>query len=133
ARAREGLPLTPEALTALFAEQRPAVIEDMRAAADELRSELAGDTVTFVVNRNVNVSNICVVGCAFCGFGQSRRSPDAYEHSEEEFARRVHVAVEFGATEIRIQSGTHRDWMIEDHEDGRVPAVRVAAQNLPPA
>ncbi|MBV9003727.1 MAG: 7,8-didemethyl-8-hydroxy-5-deazariboflavin synthase subunit CofG, partial [Solirubrobacterales bacterium] len=88
-KARAGQALTAEELTALFAERRPAVIEDMRVAADELRRELAGETVTFVVNRNINVSNICVVGCAFCGFGQSRRSPDAYEHSEEEFARRV--------------------------------------------
>ena len=38
-----------------------------------------GDTVTFVVNRNINVSNICTVGCAFCGFGQGKRSPDAYQ------------------------------------------------------
>ena len=50
-------------------------IEDMRQAADELRRELAGDTVTFVVNRNINVSNVCTVGCAFCGFGQGKRSP----------------------------------------------------------
>jgi len=93
-RAREGLVLSPEELTALFAEQRPQVIEDMRSAADELRRRLAGDTVTFVVNRNINVSNVCVVGCAFCGFGQSKRSPDAYEHSEDEFAQRVQEAVE---------------------------------------
>ena len=65
----------------------------MRAAADELRRRLAGDTVTFVVNRNINVSNVCVVGCAFCGFGQSKRSPDAYEHSREEFAHRVAEAL----------------------------------------
>jgi FO synthase len=115
-RAREGVALTPEELTALFSERRPAVIEEMRAAADELRAELAGETVTFVVNRNINVSNICVVGCAFCGFGQGRRSPDAYEHSEHEFVRRVHEAVEFGATEICIQSGIHPDWRLEDYE-----------------
>ena len=59
----------------------------MRQAADELRAELAGETVTFVVNRNINVSNVCIVGCAFCGFGQGKRSPDAYEHDEAEFAR----------------------------------------------
>ena len=53
----------------------------MRVAADELRAELAGDRVTFVVNRNINFTNICVVGCAFCGFGQGKRSPDAYEVS----------------------------------------------------
>jgi FO synthase len=115
-RVREGHALTPEELTALFAERRPEVIEDMRLAADELRSELAGDTVTFVVNRNINVSNICVVGCAFCGFGQGRRSPDAYEHSEDEFARRVHEAVEFGATELCMQSGIHPDWGLEEYE-----------------
>src|SRR5436190_20750668 len=105
ARAREGLALAEDELTALFAERRPEVIEEMRWAADELRRELAGDTVTFVVNRNINVSNICTVGCAFCGFGQSRRSPDAYVHEEAEFARRVEEAVQVGATEICMQSG----------------------------
>jgi FO synthase len=116
ARAREGRALTPDELTALFAERRPEVIEEMRWAADELRRELAGDTVTFVVNRNINVSNICIVGCAFCGFGQSKRSPDAYEHSREEFARRVHEAVQAGATEICMQSGIHPDWGLEEYE-----------------
>ncbi len=115
-RARDGQVLTPEQLTALFAERRPAVIEEMRSAADELRQELAGETVTFVVNRNINVSNVCVVGCAFCGFGQSRRSPDAYEHSPEELALRVQDAVEFGASEICMQSGIHPDWALEDYE-----------------
>jgi FO synthase len=126
ARGREGLPLTREELTALFSERRPEVIEEMRAAADELRSELAGETVTFVVNRNINVSNVCVVGCAFCGFGQSRRSPDAYEHSEEEFVRRVNEAVEFGATEICMQSGIHPDWGLEEYEKWLRLAKRVA-------
>jgi FO synthase len=114
-RARDGLSLTPDELTALFAERRPEVIEEMRLVADELRRELAGETVTFVVNRNINVSNICVVGCAFCGFGQGKRSPDAYEHDEAEFARRIEDAVEFGATEICIQSGIHPDWTLDDY------------------
>jgi FO synthase len=127
-RGREGLRLTPEELTALFSERRPSVIEEMRAAADELRSELAGETVTFVVNRNINVSNICVVGCAFCGFGQGRRSPDAYEHSEQEFVRRVQEAVEFGATEICIQSGIHPDWGLADYEHWLRVAHAVAPQ-----
>jgi FO synthase len=72
--------------------------------------------VTFVVNRNINVSNICIVGCAFCGFGQGKRSPDAYEHDREEFVRRVEDAIEFGATEICMQSGIHPDWTLEDYE-----------------
>jgi FO synthase len=116
ARAREGLELTVEEATALFSERRPQVVEEMRLAADELRRELCGETVTFVVNRNINVSNVCVVGCAFCGFGQSRRSPDAYEHTEQEFVRRVQEAVDFGATEICMQSGIHPDWGLGDYE-----------------
>jgi FO synthase len=114
-RARDGATLSPDELTALFAETRPEAIEDIRAAADELRAELAGDTVTFVVNRNINVSNICVVGCAFCGFGQGKRSPDAYEHDVDEFARRLEEAVDYGATEICMQSGIHPDWGLEDY------------------
>jgi FO synthase len=114
-KARDGVKLTADELTALFAEQRPPVVEDMRAAADELRCRLAGETVTFVVNRNINVSNVCVVGCAFCGFGQSKRSPDAYEHSREDFAQRVQEAIAAGATELCIQSGIHPDWGLDDY------------------
>ena len=117
AEARDGRALSEDQLTALFAERRPEAIEDMRQAADELREELAGDTVTFVVNRNINVSNVCVVGCAFCGFGQGRRSPDAYEHDRDEFVRRVQEALDFGATEICMQSGIHPDWTLRDYED----------------
>ncbi len=115
AKGREGEPLSEEELTALFSETRPEVIETMRAAADSLRAELAGDTATFVVNRNINFTNICTVGCAFCGFGQGRRSPDAYESSEGDFVARVKDAVEFGATEICMQGGIHPDITLEDY------------------
>jgi FO synthase len=128
ARARDDQALSPDELTALFAERRPEAIEDMRQAADELRRELAGETVTFVVNRNINVSNICTVGCAFCGFGQGRRSPDAYEHSEAEFVSRVHEAVAFGASEICMQSGIHPEWAIEDYEGWLRLAKRTAPE-----
>jgi FO synthase len=114
-RGREGLALSAEELTAMFAETRPEAIEELREAADELRAELAGETVTFVVNRNINVSNVCTVGCAFCGFGQGKRSPDAYEHDRDEFADRVHEAVDYGASELCIQSGIHPDWSLEDY------------------
>jgi FO synthase len=127
-RARDGGALGEEELTALFAETRPEAIEDIRQAADELRGELAGETVTFVVNRNINVSNVCTVGCAFCGFGQGRRSPDAYEHDREEFVRRVEEAVEFGASEICMQSGIHPDWGLEDYEGWLSLAKQVAPQ-----
>jgi FO synthase len=114
-RGRRGEPLTEEELTALFAETRPEVIEDMRAAADELRAELAGETVTFVVNRNINFTNVCVVGCAFCGFGQGRRSPDAYVVEEEDFRERVQEAVDYGATEVCMQGGIHPDYTLEHY------------------
>ena len=114
-KSRDGVALSPEELTAMFAETREEVIEELRQAADELRAELAGETVTFVVNRNINVSNVCTVGCAFCGFGQGKRSPDAYEHDEREFVGRVLEAIDYGATELCIQSGIHPDWRLEDY------------------
>jgi FO synthase len=114
-KGRRGEELSEEELTALFSETRPEVIEEMRAAADELRAELAGQTATFVVNRNINFTNVCMVGCAFCGFGQGKRSPDAYEVAENDFAVRVQEAVDFGATEICMQGGIHPDYMLEDY------------------
>jgi len=129
ARARNGGALAAGELTALFAESRPEVIEDMRQAADELRYELAGDSVTFVVNRNINVSNVCIVGCAFCGFGQGRRSPDAYTHEQADFVARIGAAVEYGATELCIQSGIHPDWTLEDYE-GWLRLARATAPQL---
>jgi FO synthase len=128
AKGREGLELSEDELTALFAESRPEVVEEMRVAADELRAELAGDRVTFVVNRNINFTNVCVVGCAFCGFGQGRRSPDAYEVSEEDFAERIRDAVEFGATELCMQGGIHPDLTLEEYGRWLRLAKEVAPQ-----
>ena len=115
-RGHRGDALREDELTSLFAERRPEAVEDLRQAADDLRSQLMGETVTFVVNRNLNVSNVCVVGCAFCGFGQGRRSPDAYTYGEDELRRRVREAVAYGATELCIQSGIHPDWSLDHYE-----------------
>jgi FO synthase len=115
AKGRDGAQLTEDELTALFAETRPEMIERMRVAADDLRAELAGDTATFVVNRNINFTNVCVVGCAFCGFGQGRRSPDAYHVTEADFRERIAEATEFGATEICMQGGIHPEYELEDY------------------
>jgi len=127
ARGREGRELDAEELTALFAETRPEVIEEMRVAADELRSELAGEVATFVVNRNVNFTNVCTVGCAFCGFGQGRRSPDAYEVDPDDFVGRIEEAVGFGATEVCMQGGIHPDYTLEEY--GRW--LRLAKETAP--
>jgi FO synthase len=126
-KGREGIALTEDEMTALFAETRPEVIEEMRIAADELRAELAGDVATFVVNRNINFTNICVVGCAFCGFGQGKRSPDAYEVEEHDFAARIAEAVDFGATELCMQGGIHPDLTLEEY--GRW--LRLAKETAP--
>jgi FO synthase len=126
-KGREGVELSEDEMTALFAETRPEVIEEMRIAADELRAELAGDVATFVVNRNINFTNICIVGCAFCGFGQGKRSPDAYEVEERDFAARIVEAVDFGATELCMQGGIHPDLTLEEY--GRW--LRLAKETAP--
>jgi FO synthase len=128
ASGRDGKELSEDELTALFAETRPEVIEEMRVAADELRQELAGEQATFVVNRNINFTNICVVGCAFCGFGQGKRSPDAYHVEEDDFVSRVKEAIEFGATEICMQGGIHPDYTLEDYGRWLRLAKQVAPQ-----
>ncbi len=115
-QARHGVAPSEADLTRLFADRRPEVAAAVRQAADELRAELAGEVVTYVVNRNINVSNVCTVGCAFCGFGQTKRSPDAYTHDEDTFRARVREAMAYGATELCIQSGIHPDWGLEDYE-----------------
>ena len=127
-KGREGSPLSEQELTALFSESRPEVIEEIRLAADGLRRELAGELVTFVVNRNINISNICTVGCAFCGFGQGRRSPDAYEHDQADFVQRIHEAISYGASELCIQSGIHPEWALEDYLGWLRLAKRTAAE-----
>ena len=110
-----GRSLSESEVTALFAENRPDAVEEIRLAADELREKLCGETVTFVNNRNLNISNICTVGCAFCGFGKGQRSPEAYEYGPEQFTERINKAVAAGATELCIQSGIHPDWGLEDY------------------
>ena len=124
-----GEALSAGELAALFAEQRPEVVEAMRVAADELRLELAGETATFVVNRNINFTNVCVVGCAFCGFGQGKRSPDAYHVGEDAFQERVAEAIEFGATEICMQGGIHPDYTL-DHYGRWLRLAREVAPDL---
>ncbi len=85
--------------------------DDLRAVvrvADELRRRAVGDRVTYIVNRNLNFTNVCIVGCAFCGFGRGPHAPDAYFHSPESLAAKAAEAVERGATEVCIQGGLPR-------------------------
>jgi 7,8-didemethyl-8-hydroxy-5-deazariboflavin synthase CofH subunit len=77
--------------------------------ADELRKRAVGDVITYVVNRNLNFTNVCIVGCAFCGFSRGPDSPDAYFHSTDSLVAKSVEAVERGATEVCIQGGLPRD------------------------
>jgi 7,8-didemethyl-8-hydroxy-5-deazariboflavin synthase CofH subunit len=74
-------------------------------AANLLRCELAGNLVTYVVNRNINFTNICFVGCKFCAFSRGPRESDAYHLSLDEVAKKAVEAWQFGATEVCIQGG----------------------------
>ena len=78
--------------------------------ANELRRRAVGDQVTYVVNRNLNFTNVCIVGCAFCGFSRGPNSPDAYFHSTETLLAKCVEAVEHGATEVCIQGGLPKTW-----------------------
>ena len=77
--------------------------------ADELRRRTVGDRVTYVVNRNLNFTNVCIVGCAFCGFSRGPDSPDAYFHSTDTLVAKSLEAVKRGATEVCIQGGLPKD------------------------
>jgi 7,8-didemethyl-8-hydroxy-5-deazariboflavin synthase CofH subunit len=68
-----------------------------------------GDCITYVVNRNLNFTNICIVGCSFCGFGRAADAPDAYFHSIDSLVAKSVEAVDRGATEVCIQGGLPKD------------------------
>jgi 7,8-didemethyl-8-hydroxy-5-deazariboflavin synthase CofH subunit len=74
-------------------------------AANLLRSELAGNLVTYVVNRNINFTNVCFVGCKFCAFSRGPRESDAYFLSFDQVAQKAVEAWRLGATEVCIQGG----------------------------
>ena len=86
-----------------------AALEALLAVADQLRRETVGDAITYVVNRNINFTNVCFVGCSFCGFGRGPGAADAYSLSFEEVVRRAREAWDRGATEVCIQGGLPRD------------------------
>lgn len=78
-------------------------------ASNELRAELSGNLVTYVVNRNINFTNICFVGCKFCAFSRGPREHDTYFLSLDQVAQKAVEAWELGATEVCIQGGLPHD------------------------
>ena len=92
-----------DALT--LSETRGRDLRALTIAADELRRRQAGDVVTFVVNRNVNFTNVCIKHCGFCAFSRDHREEEGYFLPIEEIVRRSREAADLGATEICIQAG----------------------------
>jgi FO synthase subunit 2 len=78
-------------------------------AANLLRAELAGNLVTYVVNRNINFTNICFVGCKFCAFSRGPRESDTYFLTLDQMAQKASEAWQLGATEVCIQGGLPHD------------------------
>lgn len=111
-RAVAGLELPEESITQLFSVQGSALTTVLQTA-DQLRQDTVGKTVTYVVNRNINYTNICGYHCEFCAFakGQGKHERElrgpAYRLDLEEIARRSQEAWDLGATEVCLQGGIH--------------------------
>lgn len=93
----------------VLANAEEAALASLVSTADRLRRQTVGDAITYVVNRNINFTNVCFVGCSFCGFGRGPGAPDAYSLSFNEVVRRAREAWDRGATEVCIQGGLPRD------------------------
>ncbi|GAB2853841.1 bifunctional FO biosynthesis protein CofGH [Lentzea nigeriaca] len=102
-------------------------LEEMTRLADDLRREVVGDDVTYVVNRNINFSNVCYVGCRFCAFAQRERDADAFRLSAEEVADRAQEAWDSGATEVCMQGGIDPKLPVTYYAD----VVRAIKKRLP--
>jgi FO synthase len=101
-------PITDEQALALFEAEGPA-LEALCEVADALRGEAVGDEVTYIVNRNINFTNVCYVGCRFCAFAQREIDPESYTLTLREVADRAEEAWGAGATEVCMQGGIHPD------------------------
>ena len=109
-RASAGSRLTPDDIVRLFAARGPEV-DEIGAAADALRATMNGDVVTYVVNRNINYTNVCTYACSFCAFSKGKLHDHLrgrpYDLALEEIARRTEEAWQRGATEVCLQGGIH--------------------------
>ena len=102
------LPITDGDALALF-QAEGAALDALCRVADDLRAEAVGDEVTYVVNRNINFTNVCYVGCRFCAFAQREVDAESYTLTLEEVADRAQEAWAWGATEVCMQGGIHPD------------------------
>ncbi|MEH0933868.1 bifunctional FO biosynthesis protein CofGH [Micromonospora psammae] len=125
-------PGNADAALALFGADGPA-LDELCRLADDVRRDVVGDDVTYVVNRNINFSNVCYVGCRFCAFAQRERDADAYRLSVEQVADRAEEAWAAGASEVCLQGGIDPKMPVTGYADlvraikARVPGMHVHA------
>jgi FO synthase subunit 2 len=103
-RALSGQDITVDEATGLF-EADGADLLAMMAAADHLRAQTVGDVVTYVTNRNINFTNVCVKQCGFCAFSRGHLAEEGYFLPMEEIIRRAGEARDLGASEVCVQAG----------------------------
>ena len=124
--------LSDEQYLALATAEGPGM-DAVAALADDLRRQVNGDTVTYVVNRNINFTNICYTGCRFCAFAQRKGDADAFTLSTTEVADRAWEAHVVGATEVCMQGGIDPELPVTGYADlvravkARVPSMHVHA------
>jgi FO synthase len=106
--ASEGRDISDDEALALFRAEGDG-LEALCGVADDLRRDAVGDDVTYVVNRNINFTNVCYVGCRFCAFAQREVDAESYTLTLSEVADRAEEARDWGATEICMQGGIHPD------------------------
>ncbi|MEJ2668187.1 MAG: CofH family radical SAM protein [Deinococcales bacterium] len=129
-KAATGRRLTPGEATALYR----APLFGLAAAADAVRRRRTDpEVVTYLIDRNINYSNVCSVACSFCGFYRTRRQDDAYVLSVEAISAKVRELEQVGGTRILMQGGVNRylgfEWYLELLRSlkSRHPAVRIEA------
>jgi FO synthase len=131
-RAERHRPITDDQALALF-QAEGVDLDALGAVADGLRREAVGDVVTYVINRNINFTNVCYVGCRFCAFAQREIDPEAYTLTLDEVADRAAEAWGEGASEVCMQGGIHPDLPgtfyldLLDAVKRRVPGIHVHA------
>ena len=96
---------------------RDRKVWQIAAAADEVREQRAGNAITYVRNQNINVTNLCVNACGFCGFSKKPGDEGIYFHDREEIQKKVSQALERNVTEICTVSGLHPDFTAESYMD----------------
>ncbi len=106
-RALQGDDISIADAITLLAQTTPAQIEEIRVTADKLRQQQVGDTVTYVINRNINFTNICEQHCSFCAFRRDAGSEEAFWLDTEQILAKARDAVARDATEICMQGGLH--------------------------